>query len=85
MDRMKLQRREQHLVNTDPQGSCYNGCHFSSELVWGNWQTIETDIPFAQIKKRLVFWTNLNLTAIDGRGEGARAEFRALQDAGLEN
>lgn len=32
-----LMVRKQIEVNTDPQRRCYNGCHFSSEMVWTAW------------------------------------------------
>lgn len=35
-----IQSREAREVNTDPQRRCYNGCHFSSEWVWGEWRTL---------------------------------------------
>ncbi len=36
--RFTLLGRRQIEVNTDPQRRCYNGCHFSSEMVWTDWQ-----------------------------------------------
>lgn len=32
--------RKQVEINTDPQRRCYNGCHFSSEMVWTEWQDL---------------------------------------------
>lgn len=37
---VKLYVRKQIVVNTDPQRRCYDGCHFSSETVWGDWELI---------------------------------------------
>jgi hypothetical protein len=34
----ELHIRRGVLHNTDPQRRCYNGCHFSSEIVWGQWE-----------------------------------------------
>lgn len=25
-------------INTDPQRRCYNGCHFSSKVIWNDWE-----------------------------------------------
>ena len=35
--RFTLWFRSRIEVNTDPQRRCYNGCHFSSEMVWTEW------------------------------------------------
>lgn len=32
--------RKKIEVNTDPQRRCYNGCHFSSEMVWTRWEDL---------------------------------------------
>lgn len=29
--------RKRIEVNTDPQRRCYDGCHFSSRMVWTEW------------------------------------------------
>jgi len=66
--------RQRHLVNTDPQRRCYNGAHFSSELVWGPWEELDyTTKP----EERLKFWTELNDVAVSARGEGAQREYEA--------
>lgn len=33
-----LQVRKPIVVNTDPQRRCYNGCNFSEEAVWSEWE-----------------------------------------------
>lgn len=38
--RFTLTVRKQIEVNTDPQRRCYNGCHFSSEMVWTEWAEV---------------------------------------------
>lgn len=37
--RYRIGCRKKIEVNTDPQRRCYNGCHFSSEIVWGEWES----------------------------------------------
>ena len=66
--------RKKHLVNTDPQRRCYNGAHYNSETVWGEWKTIDWDIK--DVVKRLKFWRELTDYAISERGESARSEFK---------
>lgn len=34
MWRMKI------TLNTDPQRRCYNGCHFSENIIWSEWKSI---------------------------------------------
>lgn len=70
--------RRQYLVNTDPQRRCYNGCHFSSELRWTNWEVLESGVPPDKVEERLKFWTELNAYAVKERGEEARAEYKAV-------
>ena len=70
-----IQTRRQYLVNTDPQRRCYNGCHFSSKLEWTSWTDLDT-VSEVLLQERLSFWKELNQIAVDGRGEGARKEFR---------
>lgn len=73
-----IMRRKKHLINTDPQRRCYNGCHFSSELVWGPWEVLEYGVR--DLVKRLTFWSELNDYAISERGEGARSEFKGERE-----
>jgi hypothetical protein len=40
MVKVKLYCRKKLIINTDPQRRCYNGCHFSSKEVWGDWELI---------------------------------------------
>lgn len=74
---MRIERRRQVLVNTDPQRRCYNGCHARSELQWTPWDWLELDVPEEKVEARLAFWRELNDYAISQRGESARCEFRA--------
>ena len=67
-----IEHRKRILVNTDPQRRCYNGCHFSSELIWTEWETLES----VGSEGRLKFWQELNDGAVAARGESARSEFR---------
>lgn len=74
---MDILIRRRRLINTDPQRRCYNGCHFSSELVWTAWEVLEYDIAEDKVERRLQFWRELNDYAISQRGEGARSEFKS--------
>jgi len=73
---MNIETRRRTVVNTDPQRRCYNGCHFSSELRWTEWETLQLDVPEDRIEERLAWWRELNDYAISARGESARSEFR---------
>lgn len=69
--------RHKILINTDPQRRCYNGCHYSSELIWSDWVVLEYSVEECRLEDRLKFWEELNQIAVDGRGEGAKREFKA--------
>ena len=69
-------RRNRFLINTDPQRRCYNGCHFSSELVWGEWECFHSNVDKATVEDKLKFWRELNDYAISQRGEEARTEYK---------
>jgi hypothetical protein len=73
---MIIKVRSKQLVNTDPQRRCYNGCHFSSEIRWTDWEVLESNISETEIEKRLKFWRELNDYAVSQRGEGARNEYK---------
>jgi len=81
---MNILTRQQVLVNTDPQRRCYNGCHFSSELVWTPWVVLEYDVDADKVERRVEFWKELNGIAVAGRGEGARREFKIVPSDILE-
>lgn len=74
-----IQRRKRRLINTDPLRRCYDGCHFSSELVWGEWEDLAFDIPEENIEHKLSWWRDLNDYAAEERGETAKCEFRAVK------
>lgn len=71
-----IEFRKLILVNTDPQRRCYNGCHFSSELIWTGWEDIESGIAPDEVESRLTFWRELNDYAVSARGESAKSEYR---------
>ena len=71
-----LLTRAKKLVNTDPQRRCYNGCHFSSELVWTEWGVLESGLQEDQTTRRMKFWKELNDYAVSQRGESALREFK---------
>ena len=82
---MNILMRKRYLINTDPQRRCYNGCHFSSELVWGNWAVLEFGVSSDRTDTRLAFWRNLNDYAVSQRGESAKTEFKAVEDVNTSN
>lgn len=74
-----IQSRRQIEVNTDPQRRCYDGCHFSSELVWTEWEDLEIDVREDLVEAKLVYWKDLNAFAVSQRGAGAKREYRVLR------
>lgn len=81
-DNYVIMRRNQMLINTDPQRRCYNGCHFKSELVWTSWENLDFQPTKEKADQRLKFWTGLNDYAVSQRGEGARSEFKIIAPGG---
>ena len=75
-----LRTRTRVEVNTDPQRRCYNGCHFSSELIDTPWETLESHIPAAKAQAKMQFWRELNDYAVSQRGEGARKWFELVPE-----
>ena len=73
-----IEQRRKILINTDPQRRCYNGCHFSYELVWSEWESLESNTPDDRVEARLEFWRELNEYAVKCRGKEALKEFRAV-------
>jgi hypothetical protein len=71
-----IECRTRQLINTDPQRRCYNGCYYSTEIVWSGWETLEWDLDEDKVDERLTFWRELNDYAVSQRGESARREFR---------
>lgn len=80
-----LEARRRYLINTDPQRRCYNGCHFSSELIWGEWYVLEVKIDEETAERKMKFWKELNAEAVSDRGEEAKREFRLVEVNGEEN
>lgn len=74
-----IQTRVRHLINTDPQRRCYNGCNFSEALVWGSWEDLVT-VSEEKVEETIAWWKDLNSIAIQGRGEGARRQFRVKEE-----
>ena len=73
-----IEMRQKVLINTDPQRRCYDGCHFSSELVWLDWEVLRYDVAEEDLERKLKFWTELNEDAVNARGEAAKREFRIV-------
>lgn len=80
MNTFKVITRRRIEVNTDPQRRCYNGCHFSSEFRWTEWETLDSGLTEEKARDKLTFWRELNDYAIKARGEGARCEFTYVGD-----
>lgn len=85
MKMFSIMTRHKILINTDPQRRCYNGCHFSSELVWSEWDLLQCNIPEGKTEDRLKFWRELNDYAVSQRGESARAEFKLEEQKEKQN
>jgi len=77
-----IESRTRTLVNTDPQRRCYNGCHFSSELVWNSWEALNYGVTADTVEDKLNFWRDLNAYAVSQRGPSALKEFRAIPQDG---
>jgi len=69
-------KRERRLINTDPQRRCYNGAHFSSELVWSGWEPLVFGVTKSKAKSALTFWRELNDYAVSQRSAEAKSEFK---------
>lgn len=75
-----IQLRKEILVNTDVQRRCYNDCHYKSELQWGEWDTIQQDIPAEKIEECLKSWRELHVYS-RSIGNTQKCEFRAIKVA----
>jgi len=73
--RTVIECRSRMIINDDPQRRCYNGVHFSTKEIWGEWECLEHVKP-EEIESRLKFWQELNDYAVSQRGQGAKREFR---------
>ena len=67
-----VQSREKHEHNTDPQRRCYNGCHFSSERRWAEWETLSTAKTAEEAEERLISWRRIPMGS-------RKVEFRAVE------
>ena len=72
--------RSRQLINTDPQRRCYDGCHISSKLVWSGWDVLDISTTKEKADIRLKFWTELNDYAVSQRGEGAKSEYKIVDE-----
>ncbi len=75
-NKINIERRRRILINTDPQKRCYNGCYFSTELIWSNWEAFESNVDKNKVNEKLKFWRELNDYAVGSRGESAKVEYR---------
>lgn len=54
--------RRQIEVNTDPLRRCYNGCHFSSEMVWTEWAYLATYSERSDAEESNALFKSINPT-----------------------
>lgn len=47
-------------VNTDPQRRCYNGCNFSEENVWTEWQYLADYASERDAKEAVATFQSIN-------------------------
>jgi hypothetical protein len=66
--------REQHEVNTDPQRRCYNGCHYSSEMVWSAWTHLGTVFSQKDAEESVAFWRKIGRKTSEYKYELAPTE-----------
>lgn len=79
-----IRSRRQIEVNNDPQRRCYNGCHFSTELVWLPWEDLVLNVTPETVDDKLKFWRELNDYAVSCRGPGAKIEYEAVPQEELK-
>jgi hypothetical protein len=73
-----IMHRSRYIHNADPQKRCYNGCLWSYEIRWTEWEVLETwDAEICE--RRIKFWKELNDYAVSERGEGAKREFKIVE------
>jgi hypothetical protein len=71
--------RSRKLINTDPQRRCYNGCHYSTKLIWTKWELLDSTITSEKAELRIKFWAELNDYAVSQRGNVAKREFKIIE------
>lgn len=60
--RYVLQCKKATEVNTDPQRRCYNGCHFSSKMVWSDWYDVVSSDDKVDIEQSKANFQSINPT-----------------------
>lgn len=60
MSKFAIHFRKRIEVNTDPQRRCYNGCHFSSEMVWTGWSRIYALPTLEDAEQSIVSYKAIN-------------------------
>lgn len=76
-----MHRRKLEIRNTDPLRRCYNGCLFSSEVVWTCWEEFDSNLTKEKAEDRLKFWTELNDYVVSQRGQSAKVEYKIVEDS----
>jgi hypothetical protein len=71
--RFTLITRKQVEVNTDPQRRCYNGCHFSSEMVWTQWVDLGNPATEEEGNESIACFASIN----------PRSEYRLLPPSAI--
>ncbi len=64
------------LHNTDPLRRCYNGCHYSYEMVPKPWEVIYYNVDKKSAERKLKYFVDLNNYAVESRGPNAKANFK---------
>ena len=78
--RLKLRMRRLLEINTDPQRRCYYGCHAKTELVWTQWEVLNSNVKPEKRETTLTFWRDLNAYAVSQRGEpNTKCEFEIVE------
>lgn len=73
---MNIEISRKRIINTDPQRRVYNGCMYSSEVVYTEFEILESGLSEDEVEERLAFWVDLNNYAVSQRGEGSRNKYR---------
>lgn len=73
---MNIEISRKRIINTDPQGRVYNGCMYSSEVAYTDFEVLESGLSEDEVEERLAFWVDLNNYAVSQRGEGSRNRYK---------
>jgi len=54
---------------------CYNGAYIDADMVWSQWEPLDSAKTFEQAIARVNFWKELNDYAVSQRGASATRQF----------